>query len=97
MDVKYYIMRWKNGRQQFECDLKSEESVMESRSRVVHKKFLLPPSIDTLESLIDIARDGNEYSNIDMEQLRGILPYLEELNNLVGIESLKKTILNQVL
>jgi SpoVK/Ycf46/Vps4 family AAA+-type ATPase len=53
--------------------------------------------IDTLEDLINLSKDRTNYTNIDMKSLRRIRPYLEELRDMVGLKSLKETVMAQVI
>ncbi len=94
MDIKYYIMKW-NGNAH-DMEYQAAPTVKEESVEVHHNKFRLTPSIKNIQSLISIAKSGIEYSNIDMDVLQNILPDLEILNNLVGVEKLKETILYQI-
>lgn len=50
-----------------------------------------------LQDLIDIANSGLIYKNIDMHLLWRILPSLNELNGMIGMEKLKKSVFYQIL
>ena len=53
--------------------------------------------INSLSDLIKIGQNIQMYKNIDTIMLWRITPYLEELNNLVGMDSLKESIFSQVI
>ena len=53
--------------------------------------------INSLSDLIKIGQNIHMYKNIDTIMLWRITPYLEELNNLVGMDSLKESIFSQVI
>ena len=53
--------------------------------------------IVSLSDLIKIGQNIQMYKNIDTIMLWRITPYLEELNNLVGMDSLKESIFSQVI
>jgi stage V sporulation protein K len=63
------------------------------------KRFLFQdiPEIKTLKDLIDIGNTGKFYKNINNMMLWDITPYLEMLNNLIGMKSLKNSMLYQIL
>ena len=52
--------------------------------------------VETLEDLINLSKDRTNYTNIDMKSLRRVRPYLEELRDMVGLKSLKETVMAQV-
>lgn len=54
-------------------------------------------TVDTLDDLIKLANDKTDYSNIDMKALRRIKEYLEELRDMVGLKSLKETMVAQII
>lgn len=63
-------------------------------------KPILYTNTTPVETLSDIIKIGNElkmYSNINSIMLWKIIPLLEELNNMIGMSNLKKTILYQIL
>jgi len=53
--------------------------------------------IDTLADLIELARDGTLYSNINVPMLMAIESELKELNELIGLDSIKQSIYEQLL
>lgn len=76
-------------------------SSVETVRKPVRKRtqpLLLPPSsIETLADIIDMANTGARYQNIDTDMLWRISAQLIEINNLVGMKSLKESILNHVI
>ena len=62
-----------------------------------NKKFLNVPDINSIKDLIDMANSGFFYKNINNILLWEISPYLKMLNNLVGMHSLKKSLMYQIL
>jgi SpoVK/Ycf46/Vps4 family AAA+-type ATPase len=55
------------------------------------------PEISNLKDLISLAKSLKFYKNIDVIMLWEVCPHLEELNNLIGMESLKDSVFFQVL
>lgn len=60
-------------------------------------KGILTPKVSTLEDLINLGRNDCIYSNINNRMLKRITPYLIELNNMIGMKDLKKTIFYQII
>jgi SpoVK/Ycf46/Vps4 family AAA+-type ATPase len=60
-------------------------------------KFEDCPQVNYLKDLIDIGNKNKFYKNIDVMMLWNILPYLEELNSMIGIETVKESIFYQVI
>lgn len=56
-----------------------------------------PPKIENLSQLIAFTESGKLCRNIDSIALRNILPYLKELNSMIGMESVKKSIFKQLI
>lgn len=55
------------------------------------------PPINCLRDLVEIGHSIKLYKNIDTVMLWRISPYIEELDNLVGMNSLKETVFYQIL
>ena len=53
--------------------------------------------VETLSDIIQIGKELKMYKNINSIMLWRIMPLLEELNNMIGMTNLKKTILYQIL
>jgi SpoVK/Ycf46/Vps4 family AAA+-type ATPase len=73
---------------------KSPET-MESKKRP-RLKLENAPEVNSLNELIEVGKTMKFYKNIDTVMLWNIVPHLEELNKMVGMESLKNTIFYQV-
>ncbi len=63
------------------------------------KKIILScPSVNSLSDLISIAEDTSSfYTNFNSLMLRRILPYIKELNSLIGLSDIKNSIFEQLL
>ena len=61
------------------------------------EETLISPEINNLVDLISISESGKKYTNIDAEIIKNILPYIKELNALIGMKKLKETVLLQIL
>ena len=55
------------------------------------------PPVNSLSDLIELGKNIKFYKNMDTIMLWRICPYLEELNNMIGMESLKETVFFQVI
>ena len=55
------------------------------------------PPINCLHDLVEIGHSVKLYKNIDTVMLWRISPYVEQLNNLIGMKSLKETVFYQIL
>lgn len=76
----------------------SMEKNLPTEKRRKHRlKFEKVPNINSIQNLIEIGMSIRFYKNIDSVMLWRILPYLEELNALVGMTKLKQSIFNQLL
>ena len=60
-------------------------------------KFESCPPINSLEDLINIGKKNKFYKNINIIMLWDILQYLEKLNNMIGMKSLKESIFYQII
>jgi SpoVK/Ycf46/Vps4 family AAA+-type ATPase len=82
---------------------------MSKRSRDMEKQYSIKkrcrprikladaPPINSIRDLIEIGQSIKFYKNIDAIMLWRITPYLEELNNLVGMTALKESLFYQIL
>lgn len=75
---------------------KEKQNPIETRRRS-RQRIQEASQITSLSDLIKIGQNIQLYKNIDMIMIWRITPYLEELNNLVGMNSLKETIFYQIL
>uniref|UniRef100_A0A6C0EQ16 AAA+ ATPase domain-containing protein n=1 Tax=viral metagenome TaxID=1070528 RepID=A0A6C0EQ16_9ZZZZ len=55
------------------------------------------PPVNSINDLIELGRSIKFYRNLDTIMLWRITPYLEELNKMVGMDSLKETVFYQVI
>ena len=69
----------------------------ENKSRKIRIKFEKAPPINSISDLIELGQSIKFYKNIDIIMLWRITPYLEELNNLIGMKSLKESLFYQIL
>lgn len=53
--------------------------------------------VSTIDDLIQLGKSDCRYRNINMNMLKNILPHLCELNNLVGMNSLKESVFFQII
>jgi Holliday junction resolvasome RuvABC ATP-dependent DNA helicase subunit len=60
-------------------------------------EFLDTPPINSIKDLIQLGKNNMFYKNIDTIMLWRLTPYLDELNNLIGMETLKDSIFYQIL
>jgi Holliday junction resolvasome RuvABC ATP-dependent DNA helicase subunit len=60
-------------------------------------KVIETPPVNSLKDLINMGKGTSLYKNIDTLMLWRITPYLEELNNLIGMKTLKESIFYQIL
>ena len=77
-------------------DNMSEHKRMRKKIRPRIKLAIAPP-INSLADLVEIGKSITFYKGIDMVMLWRITPYLEELNNLIGMQSFKDSIFHQIL
>jgi SpoVK/Ycf46/Vps4 family AAA+-type ATPase len=55
------------------------------------------PSVSSLKDLINIGKTNKFYKNINNVMLWDILPFLEELDNMIGMKTLKESIFFQII
>jgi Holliday junction resolvasome RuvABC ATP-dependent DNA helicase subunit len=55
------------------------------------------PVINIIHDLIELGNSDRLYKNIDTDMLRKITPYLEKLDKMIGMKSLKDSVLCQVM
>lgn len=79
--------------------MSSDEQKIEYK-RPCRKKFAeldLPPNVNNLEDLIKMAQTGKKYANINNEMLWKISAQLIEINEMIGMKSLKESIFYHVI
>ena len=67
------------------------------KRRKPRNKLENAPSVNSLKDLIKIGQTIKFYKNIDTVMLWRITQYLEELDNMIGMESVKETVFFQVI
>jgi SpoVK/Ycf46/Vps4 family AAA+-type ATPase len=60
-------------------------------------KLQKAPAVNSIKDLIELGQSIKFYKNLDTIMLWRITPYLQELDQLIGMESLKETIFYQVI
>lgn len=60
-------------------------------------RFKEAPPVSSLKDLIEIGHSIHFYRNLDMAMLWRITPYLEELDKMIGMKTLKESIFYQIL
>lgn len=76
------------------------ESAIKKFKPIVNKEITIEVfngKIESLDDLILLASSGKRYSNIDVRKLRWIKSDLIELNNMIGLKELKKSIFRQLI
>lgn len=68
-----------------------------AKRRRFSREYIPAPEINNLDSLIEISQSKIKYSNINIEILWQILPELQLLNDMIGMENLKETIFYQII
>ena len=79
----------------YELTNNNMDSTIKKKRKVV-RRLKPPPPINTLQDLIHIGQSNTRYSNINNEMLWRILPILIELEMMIGMVELKRTILHQI-
>ena len=69
----------------------------EDRRRKPRLKIMEAPPINSIADLIELGQSIKLYKNLDNVMLWRITPYLEELDKLVGMQSLKESVFYQIL
>ena len=55
------------------------------------------PKVENISDLIELAKNTKKYRNFNEKMALRILPHLEELNSLIGMDSLKDTVFYQII
>lgn len=76
-------------------DIETEYPI--KKKRKIRVKFEDVPPIKSINDLIKISKSSKLYKNINSIMLWNITPYLEELDMLIGMNTLKESIFNQLL
>lgn len=82
---------------QFEASSEDSPRLTRIRKKPKLVKFSNVPPINTLSDLLKVANSFKFYKNLDTILLWKISPILEKIDNMVGMEKLKKSLLYQIL
>jgi len=80
-------------------DLTTEIQIVELKPIEIKREFVkLNSKLDTLDDLINLANqyDSSKDYNINLKKLHKILPSLEKLKNIIGMKSVKDSIVGQI-
>ena len=77
-------------------DMEQSNKVYKKRHRPRLKLEDAPP-VHSIHDLIEIGKSIKFYKNLDTIMLWRMTPYLEELDKMIGMESLKETVFFQVI
>jgi SpoVK/Ycf46/Vps4 family AAA+-type ATPase len=75
----------------------SSKNIIESKTKRPKLKLEDSPNVFNINDLINLSKNHKYYKNIDMLMLWRIVPYLEELNKMIGMTFLKETIFFQII
>lgn len=69
---------------------------------VLEIRRVAKPTIATISDLIQLANDNPiaaniKYENVNMKSLHAILPFLNQLNDMIGLSSIKRDLTNQII
>lgn len=76
--------------------MSTHRNIKKRRSRPILKLENTPP-VNSIKDLIEIGKSIRFFKNLDTVMLWRITPYLEKLENMIGLESLKDSVLYQVM
>jgi SpoVK/Ycf46/Vps4 family AAA+-type ATPase len=85
-------------------DEKSNDNIKKENTNNIEKEYeeiIITDNIQNITDLILLSKkyqidDNKEYS-IDLKKLSKIIPYLQELNNMIGMEDIKKSLADQLM
>ena len=73
---------------------KNNNNIDKSRKKI---RLSDPPEINNLNDLLELGKTFKLYKNIDCIALWNILPHLEKLQKMIGMESVKTSIFRQII
>lgn len=78
---------------------KSKKNKVSFKPKKCAPKLILEncPPVNSLDDLIFIGKQNKFFKNIDTIMLWNILPFIEDLNNMIGMKSLKNSIFYQII
>lgn len=74
-----------------------QTSAKSSKRKKPKLKLEDAPAVQSITDLIELGKSIKFYKNLDTIMLWRITPYLEQLNGMVGMETLKKTLFYQII
>lgn len=72
-------------------------NTLPTRTKKRRMKLEPPPQVSNLADLIALGKGDKCYTNINMIRLLRVVPHLEELAKMIGLEEVKKTIFTQTI
>jgi SpoVK/Ycf46/Vps4 family AAA+-type ATPase len=84
-------------------EIKSKENLDENVNKIEkqYEEIIITDEIKNITDLILLSKkytiDENKEYSIDLKKLNKIIPYLEELNNMIGMEDIKKSLADQLM
>lgn len=72
-------------------------SKQKKKPEIIIRKLEECPKVENIKDLIKIGNTSKFYKNINVLMLWDILPYLKELDTMIGMESVKETVFYQVI
>jgi len=85
-------------------NIKSNDNIKEENINKLEKDYeeiIISDEIKNITDLILLSKkysiDENKEYSIDLKKLNKIIPYLEELNNMIGMEDIKKSLADQLM
>jgi len=88
-----------------DVDIKSNDNIKEDETtnklEKEYEEIIITDEITNITDLILLSKkyiiDENKEYSIDLKKLSKIIPYLEELNNMIGMEDIKKSLADQLM
>jgi len=78
-----------------------KENINKENKEKIFEEILITTEIKHITDLISLSNkyviDENKEYSIDLKKLKKIIPYLEELNNMIGMEDIKKSLVEQLM
>jgi len=78
-------------------DMEEEEKIQKAEPKRLKLKLEDAPKVSDIKGLIQLGKSIRFYKNIDTITLWRVTPYLEELDAMIGMEGLKKSVFYQII
>jgi hypothetical protein len=81
-------------------ELLKKEKVKDEKEEIIKREFVkLTSKLDNLDDLINLAKQYNPTKdyNINLKKLHKLLPTLEKLNGVIGMKTVKESIVGQII